>query len=47
MRDWFGWQDVVNLGDMTTARGAEMVLPLWIRLMMAQGTPLFNFKLVR
>jgi hypothetical protein len=34
-------------GDITSARGAEMVLPIWLRLMGIQRTPLFNFKVVR
>jgi 8-hydroxy-5-deazaflavin:NADPH oxidoreductase len=42
-----GHQDVIDLGDITTARGAEMVLPIWIRLMGALGTADFNFKIVR
>ena len=43
----FGHADVVDLGDITTARGTEMVLPLWVRLMGALDTPMFNFKVVR
>lgn len=43
----FGHTDVVDLGDITTARGTEMVLPLWLRLMNALGTPLFGLKVVR
>lgn len=45
----FGWQaeDILDLGDLTAARGLEMVLPLWIRLMSVQGTAAFNFKIVR
>jgi predicted dinucleotide-binding enzyme len=43
----FGHQDVIDLGDITTARGAEMLLPLWLRLWSALGTPAFNFKIVR
>ncbi len=43
----FGWIDIVDLGDLTTARGTEMLLPLWLRLMGALGTPAFNFKIVR
>ena len=43
----FGWRDVIDLGDLSTARGAEMLLPLWLRLMNALGTPAFNFKVVR
>jgi predicted dinucleotide-binding enzyme len=43
----FGWRDVVDAGDITAARGTEMLLPLWIRLFGAFKTPLFNFKIVR
>jgi predicted dinucleotide-binding enzyme len=43
----FGHRDVIDLGDMTTARGTEMLLPVWLRLWGALGTPEFNFKIVR
>ncbi|HQR81190.1 MAG TPA: NAD(P)-binding domain-containing protein [Actinomycetota bacterium] len=43
----FGHGDVIDLGDITTARGTEMVLPLWLRIMGALGTPAFNFRIVR
>jgi len=43
----FGWKDVVDLGDLSTARGTEMLMPIWLRLMNALGTPAFNFKIVR
>ena len=43
----FGWTDVVDLGDITTARGAEMYLPLWLRMFGALGTPVFSIKAVR
>lgn len=43
----FGHTDVLDLGDITTARGAEMYLPLWLRLMGALGTATFNIKVVR
>src|SRR3954452_7835981 len=42
-----GHIDVIDLGDLSTARGAEMLLPIWLRLMSALGTPYFNFKIVR
>jgi predicted dinucleotide-binding enzyme len=42
-----GHTDVIDLGDLSTARGAEMLLPVWLRLMNALGTPAFNFKIVR
>jgi predicted dinucleotide-binding enzyme len=43
----FGHQDVIDLGDITTARGTEMFLPLWLRLWGALGTPEFNVRIVR
>jgi 8-hydroxy-5-deazaflavin:NADPH oxidoreductase len=43
----FGWADIVDLGDITTARGTEMLLPVWLRLFGALQKPLFNFKIVR
>jgi predicted dinucleotide-binding enzyme len=42
-----GHTDVIDLGDLSTARGTEMLLPVWLRLMNALGTPAFNFKIVR
>jgi 8-hydroxy-5-deazaflavin:NADPH oxidoreductase len=42
-----GHADVIDLGDITTARGAEMILPMWLRLWGALDTPMFNFKIVR
>jgi predicted dinucleotide-binding enzyme len=43
----FGWHDVFDLGDITTARGPEMMLPLWVRIFGATQSPMFAFKLVR
>ena len=43
----FGHADVIDLGDITTARGTEMLLPVWLRLMGSLGTATFNFKIVR
>lgn len=42
-----GWTDIIDLGDISTARGVEMYLPLWLRTMQALGTPFFNLKIVR
>lgn len=46
---WFGWADadMIDLGDITTARGSEQVLPIWVRLWGAIGTPMFNFRIVK
>ena len=43
----FGHTDVIDLGDLSSARGAEMILPIWLRLMGSLNTPMFNFKIVR
>jgi len=42
-----GWQDIIDLGDITTARGPEMWLALWVRMMSVFGTANFNIKVVR
>ena len=43
----FGWQDpnIIDLGDLTTARATEMLLPIWTRLYGALKTPMFNFHI--
>jgi hypothetical protein len=38
LKEWFGWKSVIDLGDITTARGTEMLLPIWLRLWGAIGT---------
>ena len=46
LRD-LGWTDILDLGDLTAARGLEMYLPLWVRLFSQLGHPMFNIKVVR
>ena len=43
----FGWKAPMDLGDISTARGTEMMLPIWVRLYGVLGQPIFNFKIVR
>lgn len=43
----FGWTDVLDLGGIASARGLEMWLPLWLRLMGSLGTAAFNLRIVR
>lgn len=43
----FGHTDVLDLGGIETARGTEMWLPLWLRLMGSLGTASFNLRIVR
>lgn len=44
----FGWpaEDLIDLGDITMARGTEMYLPLWLRLFGVVGTSNFNIHVV-
>jgi 8-hydroxy-5-deazaflavin:NADPH oxidoreductase len=44
---WFGRRDVLDVGDITAARGLEMYMPLWLRLWGATGTGALNVKVVR
>jgi predicted dinucleotide-binding enzyme len=43
----FGWRGVLDLGDITGARGTEMILPIWLQLMGVLKTPMFNFHIAR
>jgi hypothetical protein len=45
LTEGFGWKRVIDLGDITTARGTESYLPLWIRLWQALGTANFNIQI--
>ena len=43
----FGWprERVIDLGDITAARGAELYVALWLRLRGVLGTPHFNIAI--
>jgi predicted dinucleotide-binding enzyme len=43
----FGWKDVLDLGDVSSARGPEMYMAMWLRLWGATGTGMINVKVVR
>jgi 8-hydroxy-5-deazaflavin:NADPH oxidoreductase len=45
----FGWLsgDIVDLGEISAARGMEMYVILWVRVMGALGTAQFNVKIVK
>lgn len=49
LTEQFGWKpaSIIDLGDITTARGSEQLLPIWVRLWGALQTPMFNFAIVR
>jgi predicted dinucleotide-binding enzyme len=44
----FGWknENLLDLGDITNARGTESVLPIWLRVWGATQNGAFNFKVV-
>lgn len=43
----FGWNRnlILDLGDISNARGTEMLLPIWLRLWSTLGTTEFNFHI--
>jgi len=43
----FGWEQPIDLGDITTARGPEMMLAIWVRLYAALRTGDFNLHVAR
>lgn len=42
----YGWKHIIDLGDITTARGTEMMMPVWLRLWGSLKTPMFNYKII-
>ncbi len=44
----FGWkkENILDLGDISSARGTESVLPVWLRIWTATQNGAFNFKVV-
>jgi predicted dinucleotide-binding enzyme len=43
----FGWVNIFDLGDLSTARGTEAYLLLWVRLFGAMNTGMFNVKIMK
>ncbi|MCX6310351.1 MAG: NAD(P)-binding domain-containing protein [Bacteroidetes bacterium] len=45
----FGWADknIIDVGDITNARGTEQLLPIWIRLLGVMGHANFNFHIAK
>lgn len=46
LREWFGWRHIIDLGDITTARGVEMYVLLWHYLRDVTPAQRFNIKVV-
>lgn len=47
LTEWFGWTRVIDLGDISQARGIESYVALWVRLYGALKTADFNIKIMR
>jgi predicted dinucleotide-binding enzyme len=43
----FGWINIVDLGDLSTARGTEAYMLLWVRLYGALNTGMLNIRVMR
>jgi predicted dinucleotide-binding enzyme len=43
----FGWINIFDLGDLTTARGAEAYMLLWVRLFGSMNTGMINIKIMK
>jgi 8-hydroxy-5-deazaflavin:NADPH oxidoreductase len=43
----FGWKNIIDIGDISTSRGTEMWLALWVRLMMKYQNPMFNLHILK
>ncbi|SFV36577.1 hypothetical protein SAMN05216456_2567 [Devosia crocina] len=43
----FGWQDIVDLGDLSACRGMENIAAAWVPINSALGTTNFSFALIR
>ncbi|HLO90596.1 MAG: NADPH-dependent F420 reductase [Chloroflexota bacterium] len=43
-----GWKEenILDLGDISSARGAESFLPIWLRIMNSKKTAAFNLRIV-
>ena len=42
----FGWEQIIDLGGIATARGVEMLMPMWLQVMGVNGGPEFNWAIV-
>jgi predicted dinucleotide-binding enzyme len=43
----FGWIHIFDLGDLSTARGTEAYLLLWVRLYGTMNTSMINVKVMK
>lgn len=45
LKEEYGWLHVIDIGDITSARAAEMMLPMWIQVFSLFRSPTFGFKI--
>lgn len=43
----FGWNDIIDLGDLKACRAMEQLIPLWMSLEQKFGGPQFNLAVIR
>lgn len=43
----FGWSSILDMGDIKSARGTEMLVMMWALLYGKFGSPNFNFRIVK
>jgi predicted dinucleotide-binding enzyme len=43
----FGWNSIIDLGDIGGSRAMEMLMPMWLRLFASYKNPHFNYKIVK
>lgn len=46
LKEWFGWREVIDLGDITASRSVEAYVLLWHDIRKAISSQRFNIKLV-
>jgi 8-hydroxy-5-deazaflavin:NADPH oxidoreductase len=46
LRDWFGWKSIIDLGDITTSRGVEMYMVLWVSFRKVFSAERLNIKVM-
>lgn len=47
LKSWFGWKNVIDLGDLSGARSQEMWVLTWVRMWGMFGNPNFNIHVVK
>lgn len=47
LKEWYGWKNILDIGDITAARGTEMLMPFWLRLYGVFGHANYNYNIVK